>query len=300
MVLEIYILALANRQGAGGMADLNIGADAGTERNADDANLNRNQNVHGGNVGGAYQEGVAPAAAAAAAANNGLNNNANAENADNARANRAALRRGAEEEGIRRTVGNWQSGMQQIKWLRRIYVQQMKRSRLQTVRNTVYVAGQREMEHYRREMRKKPTMISTMMPGSSTVSRNVTHVRGQRAVGRTRSSNALPGNSGSQANNRAAAQYRTRAVREREQQDIDEEEEDDHSATSVSSDSSDGTLASTLAEDQLSSSSDSDDSQSSAYSDWVNPVCSFYRILDVYSLAKFTTLIEFLDIILGC
>lgn len=259
------------------MADLNIGNDAGTERNGNAPNANEDQNIHGGNVGGAYQEGIAPAAAAAAAAHNRLNNNANganAENENNARANRVAIRRG-EDEGIRRSVGNWQSGMQQIKWLRRIYVQPMQYSRIHMLRNTVYVSGQREMEHYRREMRKKPIMISTSSPGtSSTVSRNITHVRGRRVVGRTRSSNTLPNNrpsnSGNQAANNRATTYRTRAVREREQQDIDDDEDDDHSATSVSSDSSDGTLA----EDQLSSSSDSSDSQSSVYSDWVNPVCS--------------------------
>lgn len=250
-------------------------ADAGTERNGN-GNANDDQNIHGGNVGGAYQDGVAPAAAAAAAAHNRLNANAdiaanaavNAENESIARSNRIAIRRAGEEEGVRRSVGNWQSGMQQIKWLRRIYVRPMRYTRLQMIRNTVYVAGQHEMEHYRREMRKKPIMISTSCPGSSTVSRNVTHVRGRRIVGRTRSSNALPSNSANQANNRAAT-YRTRAVREREQQDVDDDEDDDHSATSVSSDSSDGTLA----EDQLSSSSESSDSQSSAYSDWVNPVC---------------------------
>lgn len=254
-------------------------ADAGTERNenADE------QNIRGGNVGGAYQD-VAPAAAAAAAAANRLNianaaneaNDAanglndldanNENNAQRANLNRIALaRRGGEEEGIRRTVGNWQSGMQQFKWLRRLYTRPMQHSRLQMLRNTVYVAGQQEMEHYRREMRKRPIMISTSNPSSSSISRGPTHVRGRRIVGRTRSANTVQSNA---QNNRST--YRTRAVREREQQqDIDEDDDEDHSATSVSSDSSDGTLV----EDQLSSSSDSDDSQSTAYSDWVNPVC---------------------------
>lgn len=259
------IVALANRQGAGGMAD------AGTERNGDgNGNPNPNPlddpNIHGGNIGGVYQEGLAPAEAAAAAAQNRLIENAvNAENDNIARSNRIAFRR--EEEGIRRSAGNWQSGMQQIKWLRRLYVRPMQYSRLQMLRNTVYVAGQQEMEHYRRELRRKPIMISTSSPSSSSVSRGIQHVRGRRIpTGRTRSSNALPSN-GNQANNRST--YRTRAVREREQQDIEEDEDDDHSATSVSSDSSDGTLV----EDQLSSSSDTSDSQSSVYSDWVNPVC---------------------------
>lgn len=267
-VLLVSLLALANRQGAGGMADV------GTERNGNVDNLlvenqnNDNANVRGGNVGGAYQFGVAPSAAAAAAAQNRLINGneppnaANGEqNGDRSNQNRIPTRRAAEEEGIRRSVGNWQSGVKAINWFRR-YVRPMPYSRLQMLRNTVHVAGQHEMEHYKRELRRKPIMINTATPSSSSSSaRTPAHVRGRRAIGRTRSANTLPSNG-----NRPTT-YRTRAVQEREQQDIEDEEEDDHSATSVSSDSSDGTLA----EDQLSSSSDSDDSQSSAYSDWVNP-----------------------------
>lgn len=251
-------------------------ADAGTERNGN-INPADDQNIRGGNVGGAYQHGVAPAEAAAAAANNRLNNAivANAANAANVdddaigrlNANRISNRRGGEEEGIRRSVGNWESGIQQIKWLRRKYVQPMRRSRLNMLSESVIVAGKHEMKHYKQEMLRKPIMISTSNPSSSSVSRSAMHVRGRRIVGRTRSSNLLQPN-GNQANNRST--YRTRAVREREQQqEIDDDEEDDHSATSVSSDSSDGTLA----EDQLSESSDSSDSQSSVYSDWVNHVC---------------------------
>lgn len=247
-------------------------ADAGTERNGN-INPADDRNIRGGNVGGAYQHGVAPAEAAAAAANNRLNNAivANAANAAeddiNGRLNANRISNRREDEGIRRSVGNWQSGIQQIKWLRRKYVQPMRRSRLNMLSESVIVAGKHEMKHYKQEMLRKPIMISTSNPSSSTVPRSAMHVRGRRIVGRTRSSNLLPAN-GNQANNRST--YRTRAVREREQQqEIDDDEEDDHSATSVSSDSSDGTLA----EDQLSSSSDSSDSQSSVYSDWVNPVC---------------------------
>lgn len=263
-------------------------ADAGPERNG---NIN-DDNGRGGNVGGVFQEDVAPAAAAAAAAQNRLENNGNnvnaAENAENnlgsLNANRISARR--DEEGIRRSVGNWQSGMQQIKWLHRIYVRPMPHSRLQVLRNTVYVAGQQEMEHYRREMRKRPIMISTSSPNSSNISRGLTHVRGRRIIGRTRSANTLPSGS-NQADNRST--YRTRAVREREeQQDVDDDDDDDHSATSVSSDSSDGTLA----EDQLSSSSDSDDSQSSVYSDWVNPVCILdnftFKFIHLFKLIKYS------------
>ncbi|XP_031621174.1 bromodomain and WD repeat-containing protein 3 isoform X2 [Contarinia nasturtii] len=254
--IDRLIAALANRQGAGGMADV------GTERNG-----NVDNQIRGGNVGGAFQQGIAPAEAAAAAAQNRLNapNAANAgQNADRLNLNRLPARR--EEEGIRRTVGNWESGIQSIKWLRRMYIRPMPISRIKMLRTTVYEAGLQEMDHYRKELRRKPIMISTSNPNSSAVSRGPIHVRGRRIVGRTRSANTLQVN-GYQAVNRAAT-YRTRAVREREQQqDVDDDDDDDHSATSVSSDSSDGTLA----EDQLSSSSDSSDSQSSAYSDWVNP-----------------------------
>lgn len=267
-VMLVFLLALANRHGAGGMADV------GTERNGNVDNQNNenqnndNENIRGGNVGGAYQIGVAPAAAAAAAAQNRLINGnepqnlANGEqNGDRLNLNRIQSRRAAEEEGIRRSVGNWQSGVKAINWFRR-YVRTMPYSRLQMLRNTVHVAGQQEMEHYKRELRRKPIMISTATPSSSSSSsRTPAHVRGRRAIGRTRSANTL------QSNGNRPLTYRTRAVHEREQQDIDDDEEDDHSATSVSSDSSDGTLA----EDQLSSSSDTDDSESSAYSDWVNP-----------------------------
>ncbi|XP_055320942.1 bromodomain and WD repeat-containing protein 3 isoform X2 [Sitodiplosis mosellana] len=265
--IDRLIAALANRHGAGGMADV------GTERNGNVDNQNiDNANLHGGNVGGAYQLGVAPAAAAAAAAQNRLINGnepnaANAEqnaeqNGDRLNQNRIAARRIAEEEGIRRSVGNWQSGIKAIQWFRR-YVRPMPHSRLQMLRNTVYVAGQQELEHYKRELRRKPIMINTATPSSSSSLRGP-HVRGRRAIGRTRSANTLQSNANQSA---SRATYRTRAVHEREQQDIDDDEEDDHSATSVSSDSSDGTLA----EDQLSSSSDTDDTQSSDYSDWVNP-----------------------------
>lgn len=240
-------------------------ADIGTERNG-----NVDNQIRGGNVGGAYQQDMAPAAAAAAAAQNRLNDVPIAENddqnAERLNPNRIGARRTGEDEGIRRSIGNWQSGIQTIKWLHRMYIQPMPTSRLRKLRHTVNAAGHQEMEHYRKEMRRKPIMINTSYPNTSAGSRGPAHVRNRRIVGRTRSANTLQSN-GNQAANRST--YRTRAVREREQQpEIDEDDEDDdHSATSVSSDSSDGTLA----EDQLSSSSDSTDSQSSAYSDWVHP-----------------------------
>lgn len=67
------IVALANRQGQGGMAD---GMAVERNQNIENASPNINQNnVQGGNVGGVYQHGVSPAQAAAVAANNRVVNN---------------------------------------------------------------------------------------------------------------------------------------------------------------------------------------------------------------------------------
>lgn len=267
--LDRMIAALANRQGVAGAA----GAAAAA------------QQVHGGNVGGAYQPGVSPAMAAAAAAANRLNaaqvgniangpsnNIAPAANGTSPRA-RVVLRR-IDVEGVRQSSGNWQRGMSDFKWIRRLYVQPMQHSRLVALKQAVYGAGQIEMEIYRREMRRRPIMISTSSPSSSTISRGPTRLRG-RHIGRTRSGNTLrpsglvpsapSASAASTTTNRATPAYRTRAVRVRAPLRDEDDEEDDHSVTSVSSDSSDGTVA----EDQISSGSSSSDSESSDYSDWV-------------------------------
>lgn len=269
--IDRLIAALANRQGAGGMADV------GTERNGNQVNPNQpneNQNAFGGNLGGAHQLGVSPAAAAAAAAHNRLNmNNGNANeiavnnNAPRTNQNRIAnnIRRAGDVEGVRQSSGNWQRS--HFKWIRRVFVQPMPHARLQMSRQTIHVAGQQEMEHYKRELRRRPIMISTSSPSSSTIPRAPTTLRGRRIGGRTRSSNNLrTSNQSANGNQNRISSYRTRAVRDRErEQNVEEDEDEDE--TSASSDSSDGTLA----EDQLSSGSSSSDS-SSDYSDWVNPV----------------------------
>lgn len=263
--IDRMIAALANRQGGGA-------GDAAQERNEAPENV-----INGGNVGGAYQPGVSPAMAAAAAAANRLNNAGNNNvaaavnnNGTSPRA-RIVLRRVGDVEGVRQSVGNWQRGISNFKWLRRSYVRPMQHSRLVAFKQAVYGAGQIEMEIYRREMRRRPIMISTSSPNSSTILRGPTRLRG-RHIGRTRSANILrpsglsaPAAASSAATpaSRPSPVYRTRAVLGRAP--FRDDDDDDHSVTSASSDSSDGTVA----EDQISSGSSSSDTESSDYSDWV-------------------------------
>lgn len=152
----------------------------------------------------------------------------------------------------------------------------MQYSRLKMIQHTVNTAAKQESEYYSREMRRRPIMISTSSPNTSIIPRAPTHLRGRR-IGRTRSSLTTSRNATNSSatvnSSRPPPTYRTRAVRDREReqnQQDDDDNDSDHSVTSISSDSSDGTLA----EDQISSSSSSSDSQSSGYSDWVGQVKS--------------------------
>lgn len=139
--IDRLIQALANRQGPGGV-------DAGNERNADD---NAEVVVNGGNIGGMFQPGVAPAVAAAAAAANRLNNinNLNGGNNNNVVVNnnensprsnsvvRVVLRRAGDVEGVRQSSGNWQQNINNFKWQRRMYVRPMQHSRLVALKQSV-------------------------------------------------------------------------------------------------------------------------------------------------------------------
>lgn len=147
--IDRLIAALANRQGPGGVVDA-----GNAERNEHNNILNINvnpvvvidNNIRGGNVGGAYQANVAPAAAAAAAANNRLNNannnlnNVNGNNGNNnntIRVRVGVVRRAGEVHGVRQSSGNWQRGTHQFKWLRRMYVRPMSYARLKNLRRSV-------------------------------------------------------------------------------------------------------------------------------------------------------------------
>lgn len=215
--------------------------------------------------------------------------------ANSPRANGVAAR----VEGVRQSQGNWQRE-QNFKWIRRIYVQPMRYSRLQALRHSVYSAGQQEQEIYKREMRRRPMMINTSNASSSSQARTSSNrlrlrngrparvVRSAAAAGTSRSAAAAAagavaggsraagpsgvngGGGGGAAAAAAQPAYRTRAVREREHVDDEHDDDDDDpdnmaSASSGSDDSSD----STAAEEDMMSGSSSSDSESSDYSDWV-------------------------------
>lgn len=173
-------------------------------------------------------------------------------------------------EGVRQSSGNWQRE-QNFKWIRRIYVQPMQYSRLQALRQSVYMAGQQEQEIYKREMRRRPMMINTSNTGSSqTRPTNRTRVRNNRSsrAATTRENGRTAATGSSPPAPTTAPAYRTRAVREREHDDDDDDPDDPDNMVSPSSgcdDSSD----STAAEEDLMSGSSSSDSESSDYSDWV-------------------------------
>lgn len=152
--LDRMIEALANRQGAG---------EVNNEQPRNGQAAAQPAEVHGGNIGGAPQLGVLPAAAAAAAALNRLSNpnappvaavaggsgsvanQANAAaSAPAAAAPRAAarpnglpVRRPGEGEGVRNSSGNWQNSISAFKWIRRTHVRPMAPSRLHMLKNTV-------------------------------------------------------------------------------------------------------------------------------------------------------------------
>lgn len=117
--IDRLIAALAHRQAPGQPAEAN-----GPPENV----------VNGGNVGGAYQPGVLPAAAAAAAAANRLNNSSPRSNGG---PGRVGLRRTGDVEGVRQSVGNWHRTNLNFKWMRRIYVRPMQNSRLTTIKQAV-------------------------------------------------------------------------------------------------------------------------------------------------------------------
>ncbi|XP_017846752.1 bromodomain and WD repeat-containing protein 3 isoform X2 [Drosophila busckii] len=158
-----------------------------------------------------------------------------------------------------------------LKFVRRTYVRPMKYAQLQNLKQTIYSAGQFEMQEYKREMRRRPIMINTAS-AASTQQAGLSRSRNTRANGVSRAGRRR----GQQAQQPGAGQqpaYRTRAVRNEEQQYDDdaaaaapalhEEEEED-----VSSNSSGDTSYSNV-EDHLEDSSDDSETDSSDYSDWV-------------------------------
>ncbi|GLV31866.1 BRWD3 [Carabus blaptoides fortunei] len=162
---------------------------------------------------------------------------------------RTGMRRNGDVEGVRQTSGNWQRDVN-YKWFRRTLVKPLDIYALQAARDKVDAVDTSEMEEYRREMRRRPVMITTV-PVATPANRS----RSSRALARRR--------------NRVPA-YRTRAVRseqlEEEEQNAQGHDENEEVSPSNSSTSSD---ESTAIEEDLKSSSSSSDTESSGYSDWV-------------------------------
>lgn len=153
---------------------------------------------------------------------------------------RTGMRRNGDVEGVRQTSGNWQRDVN-YKWGKKALIRPLDTYALHRAREVVDAVGHSEMSDYRREMRRRPVMITTV-PVAAPSSRT-------RTRGLTRRRNRVPA-------------YRTRAVLS-EQQEQQEQAENEVSPSS-SSDSDD----STAIEEDLKSDSDSE-SESSGYSDWV-------------------------------
>lgn len=153
--------------------------------------------------------------------------------------------------------------LSQIKYFRRIYVRPMKYQQLQNLKQTVFSAGQFELQEYKREMRRRPIMINTSNVASAQSSANrQRNTRGNNGVDGAVRSRRRQGQS-----SQPQPAYRTRAVRDQEELDAPpppEEEEEDEESNSSSGDTSYSNV-----EENLEESSDDSDTESSDYSDWV-------------------------------
>lgn len=152
------------------------------------------------------------------------------------------------------------------KYSRRIYVRSLKSSVFQMMKQVVYNAGVHEMDVYRREMKRRPLMISTGNPMSSLNGPPKKTIRGGRNR-RTPGESGLgaSGNSYNTTNlNNRTTQPRLPTARTRRHIEEDEEALSSSSETSNSSDST------AVEEDLELSGSSSSDSDSSEYSDWID------------------------------
>ncbi|XP_017866897.1 PREDICTED: PH-interacting protein isoform X2 [Drosophila arizonae] len=156
-----------------------------------------------------------------------------------------------------------------FKFVRRTYVRPMKYAQLQNLKQTIYSAGQFEMQEYKREMRRRPIMINTASAASA-LQAGVGRPRNTRSNGGIRPGRRRGAQAGQQQGGQQPA-YRTRAVRDQEEDHYEdaavaaphEEEEDDDSSNSS------GDTSYSNVEENLEDSSDESDTDSSDYSDWV-------------------------------
>lgn len=153
----------------------------------------------------------------------------------------------SENEGVRNSSGNWHKDTA-YKFIRRFYIKPMKQASLQLLKQKIYAAGVEELDQFKREMRKRPIMITTGNPSqinNSTLgklqTRNHNRVRGRNSTYQTRGT----------------------IIRERELNEIDSVE-----APIDDIESSNATTYSNYS-DNGSESSGSESVSNSDYSDWV-------------------------------
>lgn len=182
-----------------------------------------------------------------------------------------AMRRNGDVEGVRQSVGNWQRDDTSFKYIKRYYVLPMVYSRLQSMKQQVYAAGVQELEYYRREMRRRPLMINTGNPCSSTMigppkprgrgrKRRVPAADEERQPSASAAGPSTTNRTSARANALASSSRRI-ATASDEEEDDDDDEESESSSSETNSDDSSANL-------DLSDSSSSE-TESSEYSDWV-------------------------------
>lgn len=262
--IDRLIAALANRQGGSGNASQQSPSVSGANRSQLDRMIEALANRQGHDVG--------PDSNNRSAGSRNENNGNVLGSGSNTSRNVSLDRRLSETSQQPRQGTSWgrplaeqQQPLQPppLKYVRRIYVRPMKYAQLQTLKQTVYATGQYEMQEYKREMRRRPIMISTasVVASQSGNARNKnTRTNGTDRTGRRRSGRPV----GPQTNQPA---YRTRAVRDQEEVEepaVPEALEEDEESSNSSGDTSYSNI-----EDNLDESSDDSDTESSDYSDWV-------------------------------
>lgn len=160
------------------------------------------------------------------------------------RGNRPGLRRVGDVEGVRQSSGNWQRD-NTTPWNKPILVKPLNPAILETQLNQINAMAEMELESWRREMQRRPKIVST--------------------------GNEMQGGIGNRLNrnrrNRATRHgYRTRAAREDEQ---DEEEYGDPDAVASSGSSASSNSNDSSADEADICSDSSSSNASSEYSDWM-------------------------------
>lgn len=154
---------------------------------------------------------------------------------------------------------------QNIKYTRRMYVRPLRHANLHMMKQVVYNAGIQEMDLYRREMKKRPLMINTGNPSTSSMNgppkRAARGGRKRRQPGEGQGNEPGPSANTTNMNNRTT----TPRVMSTARRHIDDD--DDAISSSETSNSSDSTA---VEEDLDLSGSSSSDSDSSDYSDWID------------------------------